>query len=283
MAERGEDYNTGRRKLEAMTRPGIVFEYLPRIGIGAFNLTPRAIVAVMEESTDGLNLLYQSFYYGMADFYCPAARYIAGKGKSLLMNNFNKTSLLLAKAITLGCWTEAEQIAEVARFALADRRREYGELLCGFNEVNWTSVAPFVLNLYAQWSGKPFPMDDLPLRSMQAYEPLLSLWQSEDLEALGKALTAACDFHMERSNPSKAGNSEFSSAAQILFPVEILALLRLRETKGLANPAINHPLLQTPIGRLHEIKSVPHDEMMDRAVANYLSTLPPSVAEQLLV
>ena len=58
-------------------------------------------------------------------------------------------------------------------------------------------------------------------------------------------------------------------------------MLRLRVAKGLTNPVIDHPLMQTPIGRLHEIKSVPHDEMMDRAVANYLSTLPPSAAEQL--
>ena len=124
-------------------------------------------------------------------------------------------------------------------------------------------------------------MEGLPIRPMYAYEPLLALWQTEDLEALETALLAACDFHMERSKLSEVDIYEFGMAEDVLYPVEILALLRLRQTRGLTNPVIDHPLMQTPIGPLHEIKSLPHDEMMDKAVANFLSTLPPSVTEQL--
>ena len=96
--------------------------------------------------------------------------------------------------------------------------------------------------LYARWSGKPFPLDGLPVQPMQAYEPLLSLWETEDLEALETALLAACDFHMERSKLSQAEIYEFTTAEDVLYPVEILALLRLREARGLINPDIDHPL-----------------------------------------
>ena len=283
MAEDGEDYSKGRRKLEAMTRPDAVFKAPPSPSIGAFRLMGRAIVAVMEESAEGLDLLYHSFYYGAADFYCDAAFYMTGKPNMLIKHDFNRVSLLLATGVTLGCWTEAERIANAVRFALTERRRDRGQLVCGFPEVDCTSVAPFVLHLYARWSGKPFALDDLPLRSMQAYEPLLSLWQTEDMQAFAKAVLETCDFHMERSKLSEVETYEFTIPEHVLFPVEILALLRLRETKGLVNPVIDHPLMQTPIGRLPEIKSVPHDEMMDRAVANYLSTLPSSVTEQLFL
>jgi len=240
----------------------------------------QAIIAVMEEREEGLDLLYRSFYYGAADFYCDAANYIGTSARFLAVNNFNQGVLLLAEALTLGCWTDVERIAKATRFALAQRRPMDGQLICGFLGVDRTCVAPFILNLYAQWSGKPFPLDGLPFQLMQGYEPLLSVWQTEDLGVLEKVLFAACDFHMERSSYSDSA-PEFYNPETILFPVEILAVLRLREAKGLINPDIDHPLLQTPIGRLHEIKSVPHDEMMDRAVANYLSTLPPSVTEQL--
>ena len=173
---------------------------------------------------------------------------MAGKSIRLIANNFNRVSLLLAEALTLGCWTEAEWIANAIRFALAERRRDRGQVVCGFREVERTSVAPFVLHLYAQWSVKPFPMDNLPLRSMQAYEPLLSLWQTEELEALEKVLNAACDFHMERSNTREHNTPEFGTSTDILYPVEILAILRLRQKEGLPNPVVNHPLMQTPIG-----------------------------------
>jgi len=280
-AERGEDYyGRARRRLENMAKPGAVFPYPPRPSRGVPSLMAQAIIAVIEESEEGIDLVYRSFYYGAADFYCDAANYMGTSARFLMVNDFNQGALLLAEALTLGCWTDAERIANATRFALAQRRLLDGQLICGFLEVDRTCVAPFVLNLYAQWSGKPFPLDGLPLQSMQTYEPLLSLWQTEDLGALEKALLSACDFHMERSSYSDSA-PEFYNPETILFPVEILAVLRLREAKGLINPDIDHPLMQTPIGRLREIKAVPHDEMMDRAVANYLSTLTPSTTEQL--
>ena len=207
MAERGEDYyGRGRRRLENMAKSGATFPYPPRPGKGAPWIVAQAIIAVTEEREEGLDLLYRSFYYGAADFYCDAANYMGTSARFLAVNDFNGGALLLAEALTLGCWMDAERIAKVTRFALGERRRFEGQLICGFLEVDQTCVAPFILNLYAQWSGKPFPLEDLPLQSMQAYEPLLAVWQTEDLEALEEALLSACDFHMERSNLSETNS-----------------------------------------------------------------------------
>ncbi len=190
--------------------------------------------------------------------------------------DFNTAAIVLARAISLGCWVEADRIANIIRGGLTERRKVGGrqQPICAFDAIHVTRVAPFVLNLYAQWTGKPFPLEGLPVISMEAYEPLLSLWQTEDLTALEQALFVACDLHMERSKLSQVESFEFIDEVDILHPAEILAVLRLREAKGLANPAIDHPLMQTPVGRLFEIKSVPHEEVLERAVANFLATIP---------
>ena len=59
LAEDGEDFSTSRRKLEAMARPGADFKYPPRPGQGAFQIRGRAIIAVMEASANGLDVLYE--------------------------------------------------------------------------------------------------------------------------------------------------------------------------------------------------------------------------------
>jgi len=101
--------------------------------------------------------------------------------------------------------------------------------------------------------------------------------------ALEEALLTACDAHMKYSKCTQVDLVEFDLPSDILYPVEILAVLRLRETRGLTNPEIDHPLLKTPVGRLHDINPVPHQEVMDKAVANFLSAFSPAVVEQLFL
>jgi hypothetical protein len=143
-----------------------------------------------------------------------------------------------------------------------------------FYGTNNSWVAPFILQLYSQARGTQFPLDHLdanPLASMQTYEPLLHLWQTTDMDALQEALFTACDTHLYRSKRQTKGETpEFSELADMVYPAEILMLLRLRETAGLTTPTIDHPLLNTAVGRLYPVRSVPHDPDLDKALANCL-------------
>jgi hypothetical protein len=109
---------------------------------------------------------------------------------------------------------------------------------------------------------------------MEVYEPLLELWQTTDMDALQGAILAACDLHLARSRVSNVYTYEFEDEEYMLHPVEILMLFRLRETVGLINPTLDHPLLTTPVGRLYPIRSVPHNLFLDQALANSLLAVP---------
>ncbi|MCO7637048.1 hypothetical protein NJI34_09685, partial [Pseudomonas sp. S 311-6] len=64
----------------------------------------------------------------------------------------------------------------------------------------------------------------------------------------------ACDTHVERialtSRELDSGNFEFGSPFEAVYPAEILAILNLRRSLGLATPFIDHPLMKTPYAAL---------------------------------
>ena len=65
-------------------------------------------------------------------------------------------------------------------------------------------------------------------------------------------LLGACDEHTWRVSGRKAGAGYVGTEFQWYgrFPVEILFIFRLREELGLPNPALNHPLMNTALGKL---------------------------------
>jgi len=233
----------------------------------------------MEGRLEALDLLYQSVYYDAAYLYCQGTHYMVNKeyGVTSTLIDFRQVALLLANALTLGCWAEADRIAEMARACLSETRIDRAndnQIAYAFYAIHVTRVAPFILSLYALWSEKPFPLEGLPLQPMQEYEILLSLWQTEDISVLEKVLLDACDAHVKQSKFTQVDVVEFERPVDILYPVEILAVLRLREATGLANPILDHPLMKTPVGRLYEIKSVPHEPVMDRVVEKQMLAIP---------
>ncbi|MHC5225380.1 hypothetical protein [Ignatzschineria sp. LJL83] len=79
-------------------------------------------------------------------------------------------------------------------------------------------------------------------------------WREEDVEKFSEILNEVCDLHIERIGMTQrefdSGNYEFTSPFEAVYPVEILAVLRLREQFGLQNPELTHPLLLTPYAQI---------------------------------
>ena len=100
-------------------------------------------------------------------------------------------------------------------------------------------------------------------------------WREEDVEKFSGILNEVCDLHIERIGMTQkefdSGNYEFTSPFEAVYPVEILAVLRLREQLGLQNPELTHPLLLTPYA---QITSKPINQPVeDPLLDDYLNAL----------
>lgn len=85
------------------------------------------------------------------------------------------------------------------------------------------------------------------------YQELVAHWRSEDPLALEASVLAACDRHTHQSGPdTNKVFRDFNSYPQMHQPFEVLLLFRLRQSEGLALPVVDHPLLSSPLGKLHE-------------------------------
>ena len=127
----------------------------------------------------------------------------------------------------------------------------------------WASAPlyPFALHLYAKWKHLPpecCPGDEYPLGG---YRDLLDAWDSED--EFAARLADACDYHVAQAfDDSEDDTQDFFAPLYDLFPVEILAIRRIRREQGLPMPAIDHPLLRTPLASPPVPTPTPDDELL---------------------
>lgn len=155
--------------------------------------------------------------------------------------SFHDQGLLIAKAFSLGLVTEGEAIGQNSLTGLKEG--------C-FYAVSETKMTPFVLSLFAKWQNIILQDEQFPFTIPEPYEELLrKLHQHPD--EIHSAVVNACDFHLSRSKENTDQETfEFSSPIYAIYPVEILFFMRVRQLLGLCNPEINHPLLNSPLGKL---------------------------------
>jgi len=104
----------------------------------------------------------------------------------------------------------------------------------------------FALRLFAIWKGLPSFESDLDVQPLGIYEDVLDSWFN--LSKLEQNLAVACDYHVHQAfDDSDNDTQEFFVPLYDLFPVEILAIKRIREDLGQPIPNITHPLLQTTL------------------------------------
>lgn len=122
----------------------------------------------------------------------------------------------------------------------------------------------FMLRLFANWrndgTGHRFPQW---AHTVAAYEELLKHWR-EPPDVLVPLLLAACDHHLEQGELDTENEfHDFGDDRISRVPVEIFLLLRLRELEGLANPRLDHPLMEAPFDALPAPLSMPPpDDLM---------------------
>lgn len=158
---------------------------------------------------------------------------------------FNDQGLLLAKAFALGLVDEGEAIGRDSLIGLKDGR---------FFGLHPNTLTPFVVSVFARWKDIALPPEEFPFVIPDGYQDLLQNL-SEDSDELRPAIVKACDFHLSRSKDHTDSETyEFAHPVDAIHPVEILLVLRVRQLLGLNNPEVDHPLLNSPMGKLPNAK-----------------------------
>jgi hypothetical protein len=120
------------------------------------------------------------------------------------------------------------------------------------------------MRLVQKLDGRTLP-PDVQSHELGPYADILSTW--DDPIALAGPLAKICDYHCQNMI-DKGTDEEFDIAPFDLYPVEILAIYKIRERLGLETPKIEHPLLATPIASLAPRQITQIDDPILRRVEN---------------
>jgi hypothetical protein len=131
---------------------------------------------------------------------------------------------------------------------------------------------PFIMKLFGLWKGVDLKFDGVKVCPQGVYQEILDAWHDET--ALAKAMTAACDYHCLRSFNDPNGFPEFAWEPYNVFPVDILAIQRVRRDLGLKTPTIEHPLLDTPLTKIPATPPAVEDEVLATVRQRALEELP---------
>jgi hypothetical protein len=114
------------------------------------------------------------------------------------------------------------------------------------------STQYFLLRLACDWQGWPRRSNGEAL-----FAALLAHWRTPDADALAPLMLALCDHH---THEALKQNADLDAT---YYPFETLAVLRLRMLHGLKNPALDHPLMCTPLGALPEVTKPYTDKLLE--------------------
>jgi|UPI000645BC4A hypothetical protein len=200
--------------------------------------------------------------------------------------DFQHFAFYQALVISVGWRAETELMARVA-FKMMQPLFDGGHVV-------W-SLPWFMLDLTRDWLGADVNLRDQDRKDdiLVGWRPLLDKWRVPDPAEFDVVLKAAADYHLEQSHVHievghdedrnyRSAHFEIEPSEYWLFPVELFAVLRLREWEGLANPELTHPLFnKTQLGRMPSIQEPTSDPVMDAVDAKFRSLYPgtPSIAD----
>jgi predicted DNA-binding WGR domain protein len=218
----------------------------------------RGAVQVLEGKPNGWAEYHAGMrtYYWMARLDDWAIRSSLG-GSSVEMRD---AAEFLADCLVLGEW-------EMARWMFG--RILDGRWVAGGGHLS-TQLYPLTLRLCALLEGVPF--SKLPSTDpLGPYRAVFDAWKKPD--ALAKALTEVGEYHARQAR--RPGYSEFEYFPLSVMPLEILAVLRTRRRLGLTVPDVQHPILDTPLGRPPETAPTMPDDLLDLLIQTMEDELGP--------
>lgn len=170
---------------------------------------------------------------------------------------------VIANAFNLGWYRQADDLADRVFDGLARDFFNDGGLF-GTRRAQY-----FALQLLMDRKGQSY---DYPAFASDepTYAALRSGWRRLSAEEVAPLLLTALDRHVvEARRETSARFHDFHQSIDAHCPWEVLMVLRLREQFSLQNPALQHDLTSTPLGRLQEVQ-VPYSDSVFDAVQSRL-------------
>lgn len=186
---------------------------------------------------------------------------------------------LISQTITTGWKDESELVARLG-FAELNRLMDRGVTV---RRMPW-----FMLELTKDWLGAGVSLDTefrlAEMKDLEIWQKLLDGWRNPGESAFDDLMTEMADYHLSQAaSASNEGSwNEFEDMSYWLFPVELLAVLRLREWLNIPSVKLTHPLFGvTPLGSLHFPPRQPAHDVLDLAEKKFRSLYPntPSLAD----
>jgi hypothetical protein len=181
----------------------------------------------------------------------------------------------------------APNIAECLNLGWADlavdltQRLNRGIDIAGFNDAGdfyHRRTQHFVLRLIANWQGWPERAGPKCAFDEPLFNALVDHWRTPNAADIAPLLLAGCDRHTHQARAdSKQGFFDLNTHDVEYTPFEVLAVLKLRELHGLPNPSateLDHPLMNTPLGRLPEPTAPYTDELLEGVLARARQEFP---------
>lgn len=210
---------------------------------------------LLQGNRDGWVQIQRSYLYYVWSRRIYLAYLDKGRFKSM---NVGDVALLLMHAIAIRDDSFADFIGQRLMKSFQNNDKKFK---------NWdlAPFEPFALQVYAIWRRKSLDSSITKCAVSDIYSNLLKNW--EDDKEFGKSLSQACDYHLQRTDDSNdEGFPEFMSRPYDWFPVEILAIARIREDQGRSTPSITHPLMQTELAKLPGSILTPQDELLRKVI-----------------
>jgi hypothetical protein len=217
---------------------------------------------LLENDSAGWEHLHRSYLYLTWSRRVRLAFLDIKRGQKIVF--VSEFALLLAHAIAIKDDEFADFLGARLIRSLLDRDKRY-------NGWDLNPVEPFIAKLYARWRKKDIDKELAELPTLPAYEAICNLWH--DTDRISLALKDACDYHFAR-NEAGADAPEFYRSPYRWFPVEILAVLRLRQDEGLENSIPDHPIMKTLFCDLPRQIFHESDPLLDKIIKKVRSELP---------
>jgi hypothetical protein len=135
-----------------------------------------------------------------------------------------------------------------------------------FDDNDWgrRRTQHFILRLIGDWQGWPKRTGPTLAFDEPIFNALVDHWRTPNPEDLAPMLLAASDRHTHQARwNAKTGAYDFSRWDFWYDPIEILAVLRLREMHGLQNPVLDHMVIATPLGNLYASPPLYADDLLN--------------------
>jgi hypothetical protein len=202
-----------------------------------------------------LGLEFEEFAYG---------QFLTGERQQAVSGDLRSRGVTLGLCMSLG-WTDYARDLRCRLNSAINR----GTLFDGGDNFGRRRTQHFLIRLLNAYDKIEDTQGQKSLRcayDVELLNDLIHSWNTPNVNYLHDLLIRACDRHTHQCRQDSFNKKCFYDfknwPLEYYNPFEILAVLRLRLLRNLDNPALNHPLLETPLGQLQPISEPIVDDFL---------------------